>query len=1049
MKERSEFLGDLMKLSWSPTESSGLRPAGLFIGKGHLALEITVAYSVNQPSDGEIRRVWKARQGNRGAPLLLVILHSDKASLCGPIGELPPINHNMAKGQAERLCRELLEQPDRHSALSLLDQTLPSFKTTLPGLRNEGLLALHELEHGVPQRADLNDARKKAQKAVNLQGHDLLEALGFTIKPLDNLTSVLCSNDRKTALAVMLHEDELIEQKESRFNQLSPVSYAFRKADSENLDWIIFTQANRIRLYSTSVDVGVGRRGRTDTFIECQPWLLPDEQLHYLWLLYSAEALTRGGSLYELLEGSERFAGDLAKRLRERIYEHVVPVLAQGIGRARGITAPDTEELALTYEMALIVLFRLLFIAYAEDRDLLPYQHNDAYRRRSLKQKAQEMADAVVSDTPIAEGTTHWRETEHLWNAIAKGNPEWDVPAYGGALFQDDAAVSKAGAALAKIMLPNDCFENVLRSLLVIHTPEGVPGPVDFRSLGVREFGTIYEGLLESELARADMDLVLKKQRKDDVYVPAQKDETVAVQSGDVYLHNRSGARKSSGSYYTKSFVVDHLLDGALEPALDDHFARLDPLDATDASEAFFDFRIADIAMGSGHFLINAIDRMEKRMADYLSKRNLPSVSNELAKLRSTAKSRLKGIQENDPIEDSQLLRRLIARRCIYGVDLNPLAVQLARLAVWIHTFVPGLPLSFLDRTLIQGNALVGVGTIAEIRDMFEGISKPLFPIDAQKLLGRAVKPLRRLANSNDSSLEDIEEARAAQEDIRSALRESEILCDLLTTAPIGNDPIIKAVLEEWEKLSDPVHMDHPRMAKAVNIAKESLQPLEAVHFPIAFPEVFLRKRPGFDVILGNPPWEKVEVAQDAFWARHFPGLRGKSQREQEAEKARLRDERPDLYALYEREQEEMYQMRKALKSIPYPGMGVGGIDLYKAFCWRFWRLSNSDGGYIGVVLPRSALAAKGSTEFRKTIFSEAEDVAVTMLTNRGEWIFNEVHQQYTIGLVCIKHGEAKGKTIHLRGPYTTLSDLKADTSIEPKNLLKFLPNFKNSHVLI
>ncbi len=1034
MRGSPEFLADLIKRPWSPTGSSGLRPAGLFIGQGPLALEITVAHAVRQPSDGEIRRVWKARQGNRGAPLLLVILHSDKASLCGPIGEVPPINHNMTTGQAERLCRKLLEQPDRHLALKLLDQTLPSFKTRLPGLRNEGLLALHELEHGTPKRTDLEHARKKAKSAINLQGHDLLEALGFSIEPLDNLTSVLCSDDRKTALAVMLHKDEGIEHKEQRFNQLSPVSYAFAKADSENLDWIIFTQANRIRLYSTSVDVGVGRRGRTDTFIECQPWLLPDESLHYLWLLYSAEALTRGGSLYELLEGSERFAGDLAKRLRERIYEHVVPVLAQGISRARGITAPDTEELALTYEMALTVLFRLLFIAYAEDRDLLPYQHNDAYRRRSLKQKAQEMADAVANDIPIAEGATHWRETEHLWNAIAKGNTEWDVPAYGGALFQDDAAVSKAGAALAKITLPNDCFETVLRNLLVIHTPEGVPGPVDFRSLGVREFGTIYEGLLESELARADMDLVLKQRKKDSVYVPAKKDETPVVRTGETYLHNRSGARKSSGSYYTKSLAVDHLLDGALEPALSDHFKRLNKLDETDASEAFFDFRVADIAMGSGHFLVSAIDRMEKKMADYLSKRNLPSVLNELEKLRSTAKSRLKDIQKNDPIEDSQLLRRLIARRCIYGVDLNPLAVQLARLAVWIHTFVPGLPFSFLDRTLIHGNALVGVGTIAEIRNMFEEISVPLFPIDAQKLLGRAMKPLRRLANSNDISLEDIEEARTAQDDVRLALQESEILCDLLAAAPIDNSPAIKIVLDEWEKLSDPLHMEDPKVLRAANSAQKALKLLDAVHFPIAFPEVFLGEQSGFNVILGNPPWEESVVEEIRFWARHFPGLRGKSQREQEAEKIRLREERPDLVALYELERVEMDHLRRVLVSGTYPGMGKGDPDLYKAFCWRFWRLSNSDRGYIGVVLPRSALAAKGSMDFRKTMFSEAADVEVTMLTNRGEWIFDEVHQQYTIGLVCAKHGEAEGQSIHLRGPYTALSDFKAGTSKNPES---------------
>ena len=109
--------------------------------------------------------------------------------------------------------------------------------------------------------------------------------------------------------------------------------------------------------------------------------------------------------------------------------------------------------------MALTVLFRLLFIAYAEDRDLLPYRFNEAYRRRSLKQKAQELADCVVKQVPIAAGSTHWQEVSLLWQAVATGNGEWGVPAYDGGLFTDSAAVSKAGAELASITLPNEAFE--------------------------------------------------------------------------------------------------------------------------------------------------------------------------------------------------------------------------------------------------------------------------------------------------------------------------------------------------------------------------------------------------------------------------------------------------------------------------------------------------------------------------------------------------------------------------------------------------------------
>ena len=180
------------------------------------------------------------------------------------------------------------------------------------------------------------------------------------------------------------------------------------------------------------------------------------------------------------------------------------------------------EDNAHTYEMALTVLFRLLFTAYAEDRDLLPYRLNDAYRRRSLKQRAQDLAERTEKDKPISAGDSHWKEINILWQAVSDGNDEWGIPAYNGGLFADNESISQTGADLAAISLPNSCFETALRYLLVIETPEGLPGPVDFRSLGVREFGTIYEGLLESELAVAETDLVLEKTDQGLVYSPAQ-----------------------------------------------------------------------------------------------------------------------------------------------------------------------------------------------------------------------------------------------------------------------------------------------------------------------------------------------------------------------------------------------------------------------------------------------------------------------------------------------------------------------------------------------
>ena len=351
MSDKVEFLSDILSRRWLPDGKSALQSVGLFIGQGTNGLEVAVAQASQAPARSALVEIWKARKGRRAAPLLLVVLKADRASLTGATGEVPPVYEDMDAGQVERLCREALGQPDRHAALRLLSQALPSLETALPGLTNEGLLALHELEHGVPKRGDWAEAKRKAHAALSKRDGELLGALGFQVEHLDNLTSLLRSGDQRTALAVMLRETESAEAGSARFNSLSPISYALKKADDENLSWVILTQGNRLRLYSTDVEKGVGRRGRTETYVECQPSLLADEHLPYLWLLYSAEALIRDGSLDEILDESQRFVGGLAERLRERIYDYVVPELAQGIAAVRGIDKQSREDIGLTYDI--------------------------------------------------------------------------------------------------------------------------------------------------------------------------------------------------------------------------------------------------------------------------------------------------------------------------------------------------------------------------------------------------------------------------------------------------------------------------------------------------------------------------------------------------------------------------------------------------------------------------------------------------------------------------------------------------------------------------
>ena len=364
-------------------------------------------------------------------------------------------------------------------------------------------------------------------------------------------------------------------------------------------------------------------------------------------------------------------------------------------------------------------------------------------------------------------------------------------------------------------------------------------------------------------------------------------------------------------------------------------------------------------------------------------------------------------------IEDGQLLRRMIARRCIYGVDLNSITVQLARLSIWIHTFVPGLPLSLLDHNLVHGNALVGVGSLDEIRKKFDEGAGTLFAVDADNLLGHSAAPLRKLAQLSDASVKDIEAGRALMEEAQLKTLETKALCDLITAQPVSDDPRLKGYpFEDWERLKSEV-----QGSTALRLAREILEPLTAMHFPIAFPEVFLGRSEGFNVILGNPPWEEVVVNEDKFWARYFPGLAGFSPREQEALKANYRENRPDLVAELKQEIEEANLNRKFLHSGHFPGMGTGDPDLYKAFAWRFWFVSARAFGKIGVVIPRSVFVQKGSEEFRKELFSMTHSLDACILLNSKGWVF-PIHQQYMVSLTTIEKSGHKPGGISITGPF-------------------------------
>jgi hypothetical protein len=1044
MASPSGFLGDRPGARPWPKLPEGGRasfePIAYHLGEGDNPLEVRVARASGRPNVSDVRTLWERIWDKRPSPVILVVLFptgsGERAIACGPAGDKPPVTPPLDPGQLERISDAALDEPNRHAAIKLLNSALPDAESDLPGVRNAGMFATHELRAGVPLRPDWATAASASKPLLTKKGRELVEGLGFTVEQHSASASLLRSEGTASAIAVFLEEHETPEGPSTRFNGLSPVSHALAAADKDRIPWVVVTRGPEIRVYSANPDVGVGRKGRAETFIGLNLSLLPDDLAAYLQLIFGSDALKPGGSFEEILDRSKDFSAELGKRLRERVYVDVVPDLAEAIAARYEFDEEATDaDFEFVYQMALVLLFRLLFIAYAEDKDVLPYRRNGMYAHRALKTLARELSERWnAGQTDFDEEQTDlWQQVRQLSNAVGVGNSDWGVPPYDGRLFSGDRTENESGYELDSIEpLTNAELGPPLRALLVDEGDDGVYGPVDFRSLSVREFGTIYEGLLESSLSLASADLTVDA---GGTYVPARRSDEIYVEQGAIYLHNRSGARKASGSYFTKPFAVEHLLDHALEPALDSHLERIEALLAAgkeaDAADTFFDFRCADIAMGSGHFLVGAVDRIEARLSSFLAAHPMPLIIKELDELRAAAIEHLGPLGVGIDVEHASLLRRLVGRRCVYGVDLNPIAVELARLAIWIHTFVPGLPLSFLDHNLTVGNSLTGVASIEEAEHILEPNWNPnqgqptLYHDTIVEWLGRAKEHLQRLGRVSESSIAEVKEARAENAKAMKAVEPARDLLDLLVAVRLGQAaPLVE--------LTDSALSKHKDLARARELATEELSSL---HFPIAFPEVFLRDRAGFDCILGNPPWEEATVEELGFWAIRFPGLKSLKQKEQRDAISRLRKQHPSLVEEYEAAIAEAALLRQILLAGPYPGMGAGDPDLYKAFAWRFWQLTSPDGGTIGVVLPRSALSANGSADWRTGVLAAGDFMDVTQLLNSKGWVFEDVHPQYSVGLVSIRRTGSPDDRIQLRGPYDSMAAFANGIATAPVEL--------------
>ena len=466
------------------------------------------------------------------------------------------------------------------------------------------------------------------------------------------------------------------------------------------------------------------------------------------------------------VEGSSEYALGVGVGLKSRVFE-ALQLAVEGFLKHPANALDPQQDLETLREQSLVLLYRLLFAMFAEDRGLLPYRKNETYTaNRSLARLRDEVAAKLdlisrrLAREDFDKGSTAlWQSLAELFDLIDVGGRRYGVPAYNGGLFNSEGHPFLEENAIGDWHLAR--IIDRLGRALQPDRPEIGLVRVDYRDLAIQQLGDVYEGLIELHPRYAAEDMIVVSRRakgkSTDKVVPAASigglesgfsPTGIQYPAGSVYLENDKGERQASGSYYTPDQIVSHMVSRTLgekcreittqiEREIADVKANAGDRTAETAAlvrelEGAFDdrvlkLRVLDPAMGSGHFLIRACQFLAEEIATNPYTYDLNA---------------------DAPNDESVLTywKRRVAENCLYGVDLNPMAVELAKLALWLETAAADAPLTFLDHHLQHGDSLIGarVAMLDEIPG--ERLTAGSFALELTEVLPKLLDPLEEIS---------------------------------------------------------------------------------------------------------------------------------------------------------------------------------------------------------------------------------------------------------------------------------------------------------------
>ena len=951
----------------------------------------------------ELRRLWEARKGRQAYPVVALALSDDgtKVRVAGPQAARP-----VRELSADRVL-DLLEQcrslPTREAASFLAREFSRLEDAVVPGLRVKDLLTPHFMRERL--RWPVNEQRllhvvEGVRHAGSMAWRSLFQALDYQLERLPQ-RGYLLRHDNAPVAVVHPHRDV------SQFSRLTangelPEGMVLADCAQHGAHWGILAAEGRYRLFQRQPPVGPA----TGQHVEIDLSELERQDRLYMGLL-APDSLKENGWLSSWVVEAKDFGEELRKGLEDRLIKDALPNIARGLGEyleSGGSDLSDREQLRQIEEAALTLVFRFMFLLHTEARGFLPIG-SAAYRPHSARQLAEDSRSSLYLLS--RKSTQRWDRLRTLVRMVRTGDRSAGVPAYNGSLF---AASGLPGNALLEQAEVADIYLAPALAAIAYETDKPDAPGLDYAGLQIGHMGAIYEALLTLRLTRAPEDLAYDA--KGDVFRPVRAGEHPEVTRAQLYYQAKAGGRKAGGVFYTRHEFVDHLLNHSLAPALDDHLEGIRKLadrNPEEAAQRLFDFSVVDPAMGSAHFLTAALDLIADRVELFLSEvSGLPGIARLLREVGQD------GQQFSPPPEDGELLRRLILKRCIYGVDISPMAVEVANVTLWLASFVPGLALSYLGSNLKCGDALIGVADPSVV-----GASdSPMFTGQAvSKAMTQAAKLQHKLAENPDRTPAEVKRSEELGADLHGATAGLRSAFDLWTAEPLGLEGARNALETNAAAIVAGDESKTVKLAAKLAKASQLAAQYRFFHWPLEFPGVFHRERPGFDVVVGNPPWNKVKFEMPSFLALHDPGIRGlRSGLERDERAERLFQQRPELCEEMEASKRLVEEQRKFFRpQNGYAIQGSGDTDLYKLFCERYTSIARRR-GFMGVVLPRVAFLNDGSRGFRRWFFKECRPSRIDALSNTSRWAF-DMEQRYTVALTAAQVGTPVDGSVIVTGP--------------------------------